>query len=133
MKQITLIAASQDGLVAGVSKALAEAGVNMESFDAMDVQDRAVVTMTVDRYDEALLALRNAGYDAYSDDATIINIQDVPGALARVTQRLLEGGVKVRSIRSLNRQQGQTLVAVAMDDATKGLDLIRDLIIDVLP
>ncbi len=41
---------------------------------------------TVDRYDEALVALRDAGVPAVSEDAIIIRIADEPGALARLSR-----------------------------------------------
>ena len=129
MKQITIIAPIQDGLVARITKSLSDAGINIEYIDAKDVRDRDIVTLTVDRYDDALRTLRDAGYEAFSDDAVIINIKDKPGALAEITQRLYEGGIHMSSIRILYRQYGEAIVAVAMDQPEKGLELTRDLLI----
>ncbi|MBN1854637.1 MAG: hypothetical protein JW829_18035 [Pirellulales bacterium] len=130
MKQITIIAQTTKGLIASISEKLGQAGINIESIAAMVVQDRDVVTLTVDTYDKALLVLRDAGYNAFSEDAEIINIKDEPGALAKITRRLYEGGINVRSIRLLYRQYGEALVAVAMDSPELGMELIQDLLVN---
>ena len=129
MKQITIIAPSQTGLIATISDQLGQSEINIESITAMVVQDRDVVTLTVNEYDRALLVLRNAGFDAFSEDAEIINIKDEPGALAKITRRLYEGGITVRRIRLLYRQYGEALVAVAMDSSDRGIQLIQDLLV----
>ena len=130
MKQITIVAPSQDGLVAHVTQTLGNADINIESIDAMNVQVRDVVVLTVNEYDRSLLLLRDAGYDAFSEDAQIVNIRDEPGALANITKRLYDGGVHIRSIRLLYRQFGEAIVAVAMDSPDTGMALIEDLLIN---
>lgn len=132
MKQITIIAPNEDGLIVKISKYLADEGINIESLNACSVQDRDVVTLIVDDYDRCLLLLRDNGYDAYSEDAQIINIKDEPGALAQITKRLADGGIPLRSIRILHRQNGGTILALAMDRPEEGLALIQDLLIETL-
>ena len=129
MKQITIVAPLEDGLVARISQTLGDADLNIESLEALNTQDRAVVTLTVDSYDDALRSLCDAGFHAITEDAVVINVRDEPGALAKVTRRLYEGGVHVHSIRILYRQFGEGLVAVAMDDNAKGIELIGDLLV----
>lgn len=130
MKQITIFAPVQDGLVARVSEVLGRAGINIESLDAMDVKDIDVISLTVDLYDRALEVLRDAGFNAISEDAVLVKIKDEPGALAKVTKRLYEAGIHVRSIRIIHRGDHAGLVAVSMDRTTEGLAAIRDLLLN---
>lgn len=133
MRQITIIAPVQDGLVARVSEALARAGINIEALDAMDVRDIDVIALSVDRYDDALQVLRDAGFNAFSEDAVVLRIKDEPGALARVTKRLYEAGIHVRSIRIVHRGEGAGLVAVSMDRTAEGLAAVKDLLLNPGP
>jgi len=128
MKEITVITERSDGFVAELSKLLAGARVNIESIDAARVHTHSIVRLTVDRYDDALRAMCDAGIEAFAEDVVIVNLVDQPGALARVTERLFNNGIHVHSIHSLHRADGVAFVAVAMDDPERGAVLIRDLL-----
>ena len=129
MKQITIVAESTQGLLARISELLAERGINIETLDAETVQGHGVMILTVDRYDEALAALRDAGVPAVSEDAIVIRIADEPGALAKISQRFHEAKIRVRSVRIIRRREGYGLVALSTERTEKALDLVKDVLI----
>ena len=129
MKQITIVAESAPGLLAQASEILAARGINIETLDAGTVQDYGVVILTVDRYDEALAALRDAGLQAVSEDAIIIRIEDEPGALARISKRFHDAEIRLRSVRIIRRNEGYGLVALSTDRTEEALDLVRDVLV----
>ncbi len=129
MKQITVVAERDPGLLAQVSEILAARGINIETLDAETVQDYGVVILTVDRYDEALAALRDAGLQAVSEDAIIIRIEDEPGALARISRRFHDAEIRLRSVRIIRRNEGYGLVALSTERTEEALDLVRDVLI----
>ncbi len=129
MKQITIVTERSPGPLARVSEILAARGINIETLDAETVQDHGVVILTVDRYDEALAALRDAGLDAVSEDAIIIRIADEPGALARISRRFHDAGIRLRSVRIIRRSAGSGLVALSTERTERALDLVRDVLI----
>ena len=129
MKQITIVAESDPGLLARASEVLAERGINIETLDAETVQEHGVVILTVDRYDEALAALRDAGIPAVSEDAIIIRIVDEPGALARISRRFHDAEIRLRSVRIIRRNEGYGLVALSTERTEKALDLVKDVLV----
>jgi hypothetical protein len=129
MKQITLVTPAQAGLMADISDHLGQAGINIETLEAFVVRDWDIVQLTVSDYNRALVVLRDAGYDAITEDAVVINVKDQPGALAKVTRRLNDGGVDIRSVRILHRQGGEAMVAISMDRTEEGMRLIEDLLV----
>ena len=129
MKQITIVGESDPGLLARVSEILAARGINIETLDAETVQDHGIVIFTVDRYDEALAALRDAGVHAVSEDAIVIRIADEPGALARISRRFDDAGIRLRSVRIIRRNEGWGLVALSTERTERALDLVRDVLI----
>ncbi len=129
MKQITVVTESSPGLLAQVSEILAERGINIETLNAETVQDYGVVIFTVDRYDEALVALRDAGVPAVSEDAIIIRIADEPGALARISRRFHDAEIRLRSVRIIRRDAGHGLVALSTERTERALDLVKDVLI----
>ncbi len=129
MKQITIVAESAPGLLAQVSEILAARGINIETLNAETVQDYGVVILTVDRYDEALAALRDAGLHAVSEDAIIIRIADEPGALARISRRFHDAEIRLRSVRIIRRSSGSGLVALSTERTERALELVKDVLV----
>jgi hypothetical protein len=129
MRQITVVTPARAGLMADISEQLGQAGINIETLEAFAVHEWDIVQLTVSDYNNALTVLRDAGYDAITEDAVVINVPDQPGALAKVTRRLHEGGVGMRSVRILHRQAGEAMVALSMDRSEEGMRLIEDLLV----
>ncbi|MBI5724948.1 MAG: ACT domain-containing protein [Planctomycetes bacterium] len=130
MKEIVIVTQNRTGLMADISEALAGAGVNIETLEAEEVHELAVVNLTVDKYDPALLALHNAGFEAVTEDAIVVRIPDEPGGLARVAKRFKDANIDLRSIRILRRHKGFALVALAADRSKEALDLVRDCLVN---
>ncbi len=129
MKEITLVTPSRAGLMADISDALGKAGISIESLDAFTVREWDIVQLTVADYNRALKVLRDAGFDAITEDAVVVNLKDQPGALAQVTRRLQKAGIRMRSVRILHRQAGEAMVAISMDRTEEGMKLIEDLLV----
>src|SRR5690606_13194220 len=116
MKQISVLTENRSGILAELSLALAARDVNIESIDGEGAEQTGVVTLTVDRYDEALLALQEAGFRAVSEDALIVRLKDEPGALARVAERFKTENMNIKSLRFLSRDDGYALVTLVTED-----------------
>lgn len=126
MKEIVIVTKNRAGLVADISEVLAARGINIETLDAEELHDMAVVELTVDRYDVALQALRDAGFEAITEDAIVVRLPDEPGALAKVARKFKEANIDLRSVRILGRQQGSALVALATERTDEARALVKD-------
>ena len=129
MKQITIVTESRRGLTADIAGLLAEEGLNIATLDAEEVEGADVVTLTVDRYNRALAALRDGGYPAVTEDAMLVRIEDAPGALAKVAVRFKEADIPVRSIRIIRRRNGFGIVAISTERTEAAKELVRDSLI----
>ena len=103
---------------------MAKANVNIETIDSKRINDIGVITITVDRHNEALRALANAGVNALSGEIILIKLQDKPGALAEIAKRFKEADLNLHSLRLLHRQKDIAIVAISCDDP----DRIRELV-----
>lgn len=123
MKEIIIPTPNRPGVVADVSQALADAGVNINEMDAHATEESGVIIITVDRYDEALRALNAAGFDAITEDAIVLKLCNEPGALAKVARRLTDAGINIRSLRIAKHLGDNSLVTLVTDrqDAVRGL------------
>ena len=126
MKEIVIVTENRTGLMADISEVLAALGINLETLDAEEVRGLAVVELTVDRYDEALQALRQAGFDAIAEDALVVGLPDAPGALAKVAKRFKDANIDLRSVRIIRRQEGFALVALATERTDEAKALVKE-------
>ena len=124
MNRIIIMANNEVGVIADISRAMADNDINIETMTAQGPGENGVVTLTTDDNDAALRALTDAGFKAVTDDALILRLPDEPGALAKVAERFRDTGVNIRSLHILGRQDGFTTVALSADDRTKAETLV---------
>jgi hypothetical protein len=129
MKQIAVVAPNRTGVLAELTQALADAGVNIETVDAESAGEQGVVVLTVDQYDAALQALHRAGFTAVTEDALLIKLRDEPGALAAVMKRFKDAALNVRSVRFIHRREGFAVVAIGVERTEEALALVKDLLL----
>lgn len=127
--RIIVMADNEVGVIADITKALADESINVESINAQVIGEQGTIILTTDNYDHALYVLNQSGFKAVSDDALVLHLPDAPGALAGVADRLKRAGVNIESMHILNRQAGHTMIALKTDNregaiAAVGSDLI---------
>ena len=126
MKEIVIVSEDRPNMVAEITEALGAAGVNIEFINAEIVGGSRVANLTVDRYDDALRALAQTPFQAISEDAFVIRLDDKPGELARITRRFKDAGSDLRSIRIIRREGGTGIIAVAADRTVEAMELLKD-------
>ncbi len=130
MKQLTVLVPNQPGQLALIAEALAKLGVNIEDFDVESHGADGLVSLTVDKYDDALRALRDAGYRAVTQDTLLIRLEDKPGALATVALRLKEAGLDLRSMHIVRRTDNVSIATLVTNDNAQAAIVLRDVLIN---
>lgn len=128
MKQITVLVRNEIGVAAQVASALAERGINIEKFEIEGVEDRGVLVLTVDKYDEALRTLRDHGFHAITQDTLLVRLDDRPGALAKIAVQLKNAGLDLRSMHIVRRGAGVTLASLVTSDQARAAEVLRDVL-----
>lgn len=129
MKQITILTRSESDVIAEVAELLAAAGVNIDSITGEHYGAQAVVNVTVDNEDVALYALhKRLDWQILSEDALIVKVKDEIGALAKLAGRLAAARIMIRSIRFVERHEGDALVAVSAENADAARVALKDII-----
>ena len=126
MNRITVLAKNEIGVIADISRALADAGINIETISAEGLEERGTITLTTDAQDAALRVLTNAGFKAVTDESLVLRLPDEPGALAKVAERFKQAGVNIQSLHILERKAGFTIVALAAEDREKAAKLVDE-------
>ena len=129
MKQITIISEDRVGIVTEICEALAAARVNIESMDAETIGGSVVTKLTVDHYDDALRALAQTPFHAISEEAIVLQLEDKPGELARITRRFKDANISMRSVRIIRRANGYSIVAISTGRTEEAMELVRDVMV----
>ncbi len=133
MKQLTVFVPNKPGQVAALTEALALHGINLESFDVESHGEDGLVVLTVDRYDDALRALRDAGYRAVTQDTLLIRLDDKPGALAMIAVQLKDAGLDLRSMHIVRRTGSTSIVSLVTSDNSAAAAVLRPVLIGEPP
>ncbi len=130
MKQITVLTSQDPNELTRVASLLGDAGVNIEDISANNIEETGLIVLSVDQYDKALQALRDARLRAITQDALVIRIEDKPGGLATIARRLRDAGIDLRSMHILRREAGSSSLAslVATDNA-KAAIVLADVVV----
>ena len=124
MNRIIVLARNEVGVIADISRALSDEGINIETIDAEELDGKGIVTLTTDAYDDALRVLTDAGFKTVSDHSLVLRIPDKPGALAKIAERFKSAGVNIQSLHIVERQAHHTIVALSADDRGKAEALV---------
>ena len=133
MKLLHVLAPNQPGVLARIAEALAAAGVNIENFDVESHDAEGIISLSVDKYDEALHVLRDLGYRAITQDTLLIRLEDKPGALAKIAVRLKDAGLDLRSMHIVRRAGEFSIVSLVASDNAAAAGILRDVLIGAPP
>jgi hypothetical protein len=104
------------GILARATEALAGAGVNIDGCAEIE----GILHLLVKDPEEALEALRQAGFAARREEVVVARFTDRPGALAGVLRRLADAGLNVRFAYFGSRNR----IVVGAGDPRRALELL---------
>ena len=116
MSRIIITVKNEVGIVADISKALADRHINIERINAQTTEDTGIITLETDDPDNSLVALADAGFKAVIDDFLVFRLRDEPGALAKVAGRFKDAGVNIQSLHIINHYGGYATIALSAED-----------------
>ncbi len=124
LDRIIIMVKNEVGVIADITRALADADINILTINTEDSGETGIVILTTEDNDRALDVLTVASFKAVIDDALVIRLHDEPGALAKVAERFERAGVNIQSLHILDRYAGHTTVAISADDRAKAEALV---------
>jgi hypothetical protein len=93
--QLTCRLESRVGLLAVISGRLAEAGVNVSAIIAYEEDDVGEFTLVCDDTTRAAEVLSGLGAEVDEESAVSVEMDNTPGALAEVSEKIAEAGVNI--------------------------------------
>ncbi len=115
MKQITLIAKDEVGVLADISYILGKARINIESISVASLEGKAIITMFVKDGKRAKKLLKSNNYKVLESEAFVLKLKDEPGQLSNISRMLSKKGVSIANLYVIAREKGSTIMSIKVD------------------
>ena len=123
--QLTLTLESKPGVLAKISQALAGAGVNITAICAAETAGRGKIRMVVSDPARAKEALTAAKLRCGEEPALMVTLEDRPGALARVAEKLAAAKINIKcAYATTGGMGGSTTVVLSVSNVDKAASVL---------
>jgi len=123
--QLTLTLESKPGVLAKISQALAGAGVNITAICAAETAGRGKIRMVVSDPARAKEALAAAKLRCGEEPALMLTLEDRPGALARVAEKLAAAKINIKcAYATTGGMGGSTTVVLSVSNVDKAASVL---------
>ncbi|MDR0561863.1 MAG: amino acid-binding protein [Spirochaetaceae bacterium] len=127
IKQISVFLENNAGRLGEVTKVIAGEGINMRAISIADTADFGILRVIVDDTPRAVKALNSAGFTTRETAVAAVEIEDVPGSLARVMEVFQKSKINIEYLyASLQNKAGKAVVIFKLADHAEGLEIIRE-------
>ena len=121
-KDLVIIPDDQPGQLATIGELLGEAGINIEAISAFTGKGKGLVHVLVDRADDALRVLGDAGVQvAAARRVAVVPLPDEPGTLGEACRRLADAGVNIEQAYIA----ADSHLVVVCDDVDRAKELLQ--------
>jgi hypothetical protein len=127
MKELVIKASNDVGSLATVSETLGSVGVNIEAISAYGLDGKAIFRVITSDVTTSVKALSKIpGVEVEEADTIIFKMINRPGELGKITRKLANRGVNLRSLYIVSRKQDFTEVAIrpAASDFEKAKEVL---------
>lgn len=129
MKYIMIIHKDRKGLVAEISELLGQHDINIDQINANSETGFASIKLFTSDNDLALSILTEAEFKAVPDENILVRIDDVPGALGRISRTLSESNINIRGITMIEQNQGSNIVAIVTDQDARARKILKEALV----
>jgi len=125
IKQISVFLENTTGRLSEVTKTLAKAGINLRAISIADTADFGILRIIVDKTNEAVDVLNAAGFTTRQTDVVAVEIEDVPGSLAKLMELFQQSQVNIEYLyASLEGQAGKAVVIFKLKNHEEGQKIL---------
>ena len=119
--QLTVAAESKPGVLARVSEALSQAGINITGLCAGETAGRGKIRLLVSDTARAKQALAAAKIRCSEEPALLLPLENRPGALAEVASRLAAAKINIKCAYATTGGSGPAHAVIVVANPDKAL------------
>jgi hypothetical protein len=115
--EIVIETQDRPGVIAAIGELFGERRINIRAAAAFAHEGRGYLHFVVDDADEAIAALKPAGWNVVQRrEVLAVSLDDHPGELGRYARRLANAGVNISALYMAAGQAGDLEVIVAVEN-----------------
>jgi len=124
--QLALFLENRPGMLARVCDALSEADINIYAITTSDTVDHVVIRMVLSNPRKAMLIFEEHGTLVVEDEVLMIDGDNKPGSLARLTDKLAKAKINVEYLYSATHPRVKKgLVIIRVSNVKKALKVLN--------
>ena len=126
VKQISVFLENRAGTLHEMTKALAEADIDLRGLSLAETSDFGIVRLIVDDVLGTVSTLKDAGFVASMTDVLAVEVPNVPGGLNRVLEILDGTGVNIEYMYAIlgNKSSQTAYMIFRVDDNDKSAEAL---------
>ena len=125
IKQISVFVENKPGRLAAITKFLGEHQVDIRALSIADTRDFGILRLIVDKPDDTVALLKEAGYTVSITYVIAVAMSDEPGSLAKVMDILYMNGIGVEYMYAfITRTKDNAYVILRVEDNLKAIDIL---------
>lgn len=123
IKQISVFVENKSGRLAEIAALIASAGIDIRALSIADTANYGILRLIVDKPDEAVQVLKDAGLTVSMTNVLAIGIPDHPGGFASAMKSLADAGVGVEYMYAfISRDEGRACVILRIANENDGAE-----------
>lgn len=127
MKEITIITKNEIGALANICDIVGKAGINLHSVSANGFENNGIIKLVTSDPTSAEKLLSHKGYNLRTNEVVIAKINDQPGELSKMIDRISRERINLESVYLLNKTSGIVEIAI-VPERNKDIEKIKDTI-----
>lgn len=124
--EITAYLENKPGRLAKICSSLAHEKVNIRALCVMEHDGRSVLRVVTDQIETAGRVLTSLGTEHSVEDLLAVEIENKPGALAKVLERMAEEHINIEYAYAANAANGKALGILHTSNPKKALQVLAE-------
>jgi len=127
VQEVTAYLENKPGRLAKICSALAHEKINVRALSVMDTADRSVLRLVTDEIEPTKKALTSLGTEFETGEVLSVQMDNRPGALARVLERLAEEHINIEyAYVSTSPEPGRSVGIFHTSNPKRALQVLSD-------
>ena len=127
--KIHFIANSDPKLVSHLTYILAKSKINIDDINVITLGDKTYIDLEVSDERKAIKVLKANGFQPSVSECIIIQLEDKPGELAKVSKILLDNKVEINRVDIIAKGLGRSILALDVNKPKKAKTLLKKYLI----
>lgn len=126
INQLSVFVENKPGKIAGITRLLADAGVDLRALSIGDTRDFGILRIIVNDNEKAMSTLKAAGHVVSLNRLVAVRVEDKPGALASLLRLLADNSIDLEYMYAFfTHDRDHSYMALRVADAERTLAVLE--------